>query len=319
MRIVACVALIATLTIPVVARAQGYDDALATELFNAGRDLMAEGRYREACPKLEESGRLAPKVGTYGKLAECEHQLGHLAVARSNWQRAQNLARVENDERLPIINEELARVDALVPKLRLLLPVELPPELVIRINELSVTASSADIPIPLDPGRYEIRVSAPGKAPWVSSVTLSADGAITQVAVPPLVAADLPKQAPPPVEVRSAAPRWTTFESVGAVSAALGVVALSMGGAYGVVAQSKLDDSNSHGCDGNACTAEGAALRNDARSAGNAATGLFIAGGVMFAGGAALFLLAPNDAEQPLQASASVGPDGFGASLKGAF
>ena len=43
---------------------------MATELFNAGRDLMTAGNFAAACPKLAESARLDVKVGTLGKLAE---------------------------------------------------------------------------------------------------------------------------------------------------------------------------------------------------------------------------------------------------------
>ena len=45
------------------AQPSATDAALATELFNTGRDLMKDGQFVAACPKLSESVRLDPKVG----------------------------------------------------------------------------------------------------------------------------------------------------------------------------------------------------------------------------------------------------------------
>ena len=51
-------------SITTVASAQGPDVAGAETLFERGRQLMAEGNLKEACPKFAESQRLAPAAGT---------------------------------------------------------------------------------------------------------------------------------------------------------------------------------------------------------------------------------------------------------------
>jgi hypothetical protein len=79
----------------------------------------------------------------------------------------------------------------------------------------------------------------------------------------------------------------------GLVTAGAGVIALGLGTVFALQAMSKNDDSNS-GCKGNTCTPEGAATRNDARSAGNVATGFMVVGGVLTVGGLAMFLFAPS-------------------------
>lgn len=112
------VAVVAVLGVAGAAHAQARprDVALATELFNAGRDLMKDANYAAACPKLGESARLDPKVGTLARLAECEEGLGHVAVARSRWQQALNLAKTSGDPRTAHVEGELLRIDRVVPK-----------------------------------------------------------------------------------------------------------------------------------------------------------------------------------------------------------
>ena len=42
---------------------------------------MSAGKYDDACPKLEESQRLAPAIGTKFNLADCYEHTGRLASA----------------------------------------------------------------------------------------------------------------------------------------------------------------------------------------------------------------------------------------------
>jgi len=86
---------------------------------------------------------------------------------------------------------------------------------------------------------------------------------------------------------------------VGLVTAGVGVVGLGVGTAFGLVAKSKNDASNSSGCNGNNCTSQAAATRRDALSAANVSTVAFVAGGVLAASGVVLWLAAPKgDADQ---------------------
>ena len=55
--------------------------AAAQALFDQGRNLMKDGKFDEACPKLEESQRLDPAIGTQFNLASCYEKAGKTASA----------------------------------------------------------------------------------------------------------------------------------------------------------------------------------------------------------------------------------------------
>ncbi|HMC95609.1 MAG TPA: hypothetical protein VKO16_12645, partial [Polyangia bacterium] len=56
------------------AQTSADDQALATVLFEKGRQLISEGQVSQACPAFEESERLDPSGGTILNLALC-HEL----------------------------------------------------------------------------------------------------------------------------------------------------------------------------------------------------------------------------------------------------
>ncbi len=308
--VTAALCILASAAFAVPARAQTASEAAtATELFNAGRDLMREGRFAEACPKLAESARIDAKVGTLGKLAECDEKTGHLADAYAHWQQALNLARVAHDDREPRVREELARLETVVPRVRLTSAGH-EPDLSVRLDSLEVSAAALDVPFAIDPGTHTVTVTAKGKKPWSSTFTAKADGKTSTVAIPALEVA--PEEAPPKENATGGPLRTAAI-----VSGAAGIVALGIGTAFGFSAKSKRDDSNAPGgCRGNDCPPAAAALRDEARAAGDAATIAFVAGGVLVATGVTLWLVAPRYARSP---SVAVVPTALGAGVRGAF
>lgn len=346
-RLVATAGVVLSLALPIAsapapAFAQQSDAAIATELFNAGRDLMRDGNFAAACPKLTESARLDPKVGTFAKLGECEEKLGRLASARGRWQQALNLAQTAGDERVKLVEAELARIDRIVPKLSIATSGAAPAGLAVRVDDVEVGAGSLGVPLPVDPGKHTVTATATGRKPWSTVVVTNADGAVIRVAIPELeqqaAPTAMPPQLPPPVTAATPVPvaapppsdekphaSSTPLRAIGLVTAGAGVVALGVGTAFGVVAKQRFDQSNQQGCsgpNGNDCPGASFDTRNQARTAGNLSTAFFVAGGVLVAGGVTMWLLAPRGDATPsvmLRATPAVGPGFAGVGLQGTW
>jgi hypothetical protein len=313
------------------AQAMPADAALATELFNAGRDLMKDAQYAAACPKLAESARLDVKVGTLARLAECDERLGHVAVARSHWQQALNLARSSGDPRAAHVESELTRIDRVVPKIEIVFSGEPPRDLVLELDDVQLGVASLGVKLPVEPGPHTLRASTPGKRPAIVAIDVAADGAVSRVILPALVSdadpvppvatspASSPSSAPPPDAVpRESSAPWRT---VGLASAGVGVVAIGVGSVFGVMAKSKRDDSYAQpgGCVNDDCPPAAARTREDARSAGNTATVFFVAGGILAAAGVTMFLVAPAPSAHALRVAPSVAQTDARLTLEGRF
>src|SRR5215472_1302913 len=77
--------------VPVRAQ-QASTEVAAQALFEEGKRLMSEGKYREACAKLADSERLDPGAGTLLNLAACYEKNAQTASAWSTYVEAVTLA-----------------------------------------------------------------------------------------------------------------------------------------------------------------------------------------------------------------------------------
>jgi hypothetical protein len=99
----------------------------------------------------------------------------------------------------------------------------------------------------------------------------------------------------------------------------LGVVGVGVGAIFGILTKSKLDQSNSQGCDAstNHCNQTGASLRRDAQNDASISNIAFIVGAVALAGGAALWFTAPSPSSPSV--GAAITPGGGAFSVEGVW
>src|SRR6266850_8060072 len=91
------------------------DKATAEALFGDGRKLMAQGNFRDACPKFAASLKLDPAVGAMLNLADCYEKNQQTASAWAQFREVSSAARAAGSKE----REDLARqrAAALEPKL----------------------------------------------------------------------------------------------------------------------------------------------------------------------------------------------------------
>jgi len=272
----------------------------AEENFHAGRALLKDKRYTDACPKFEESQREDPASGTLLALAYCQELSGLLASSWANYVAAAQLSAHEGQsERQRAANE---RAQALSERLSML-TIAVPPELLqmpsfrVLRDGVELERSSLNVPLPMNGGTHAFEASAPGRKTWLGTVTLQSERDRKTLNLPILESVDVrdstSPHAPPLTDSEEAAHRESLQRRDHAAMglAAGSLVALGIGTTFGFVAKSKNSDSNADGhCDNSGCDARGAELRHDAQSAARVSTWSFVAGGVLAACSLTLYL-----------------------------
>jgi hypothetical protein len=250
--------------------------AAADALFKEAIGLMNAGDAAKACPKLEESQRLDPAVGTLLYLGECYEKQGRVASAWAAFNSAASAARAAKQaQREQTAVERAAALEPTLPKLVIEVPAEARMAgLQIVRDGVLVGEASFGVPVPLDPGEHSIKASAPGKKGWSQTVQLTANGAATKVSVPMLTLGEADSSASQPAEPVTTAPPTApaakqlsgangaaaaaeddTSQEGGAGNAQLisgiviggvGIVGLVVGAVFGAQAKSKESDSEQY-------------------------------------------------------------------------
>ncbi|XXY17061.1 hypothetical protein WME88_53405 [Sorangium sp. So ce216] len=308
------------------------DQAAAQALFDEARALAAAGKHAEACPKLEESQRLDPSIGTQYYLAECLEGLGRTASAWTLYVQVADLAEAAGQSaRASYARQRAERIAPSLVRLAIRVPDALrsTPDLRVERDGSPVGPAQWGAEVPVDPGRHAIVVTAPGKKPWRHEFDASAPGTTVAVDVLPLdeapgaPAASLaappvasePRPAPAPAA--GAAP-WSTQRVLGVVAGGVGLAAAAVGAGFGLHAMAKRDASNDAHCDAqDYCDAEGLGLREQSLDAARVSTIAFVGAGLALAGGAVLFFTAPSGKRAAAQVGLSIGP--LGARVEGRF
>ena len=314
----------------------------ARALFKEGRELVAQGDFKAACPKFEQSMALESGLGTQFNLADCWEHIGRTASAQALFIGAAASAKAAGQtEREQVLRERAAALEPRIP--RLVIEVNDPdPKLVVKRGDLPLDSEAYGKAKAVDPGSYEILAKAPGKKPWTKKVDVAAGGGIVTVEVPKLEpAADAeppvePKKAavklPPPATPPGTSDQFSAHHGPNVAAIGLGVVGIG-GLAFGAFMATKYSSANSdakaicptsRGCTSQQITAHDQKVE-DARGNRNWAYAGFGVGLVGIGAAAALLFLPQQTESEAAPHSAWLATplltaDGtLGASLSGKF
>lgn len=301
------------------------DDAVAAaqSLFEQGRDLLRAGNFAQACPRLSESQRLDPAMGTLLALAMCHEGEGKLASAWAAFSRVADLAKREGHvereqharQRAAELKPRLSTLELAVSgRTRALEGVEL------TRNGRVLQPETWALTIPVDGGSHAIVVRAPGRKTFETTVVVARERDVVVVNIPDLPVETLTTPiastpvVPPsgserhasPQRTLSEAPSYSALEWTGVATAGAGLVALGVGG-YFLFSALERKEAAKPFCDSQGCVEPGWGYHEIAERHGKWATGFGIGGAVLLAGGAALWFWG-DAAEDSTRVSVAAGP-----------
>jgi hypothetical protein len=336
-------------TSSVFAQASASDKAAAEALFDQGVLLMKQKSYAEACPKLEESQRVDPAVGTLLYLAECYERTGRTASAWATFREAASAAgNTGQQDRARVADKRAKDLDAKISRLSVEVPPDVAklPGVTVKRGNQRMEPALYGTPLPVDPGKYRIEASAPGYETYVSEVNVPAGGANATVRVPvlvkaadtgappapsPVAASDAGQaQAPTPAssnnltlginDTRKTGAGLSGQQVVGLVIGGVGVVGLGVGSFFGVRAIARNSDAEEHCPRGALCDdAEGEKLTDQAQEAAVISNIAFAAGAALLATGGVLYLTGGREEPRSIKLVPMLLPGRATASISGRF
>lgn len=313
--------------LPSLARAQ--DTTRADETFQAGRALLKDGKYADACPKFEESQRHDPASGTLLALAYCQELSGLLASSWANYLAAADLAAKEGQlERQTAATERAKGLAERYSTLTIVVPAELAslPGMRVLRDGIELDRSAYNHRIPLNGGMHSIEAVAPGRTRWAGAVTLQPEADHKTVALPVLAAEEgdgvmsfseppARREAPPPARE----PPANHLRQASLLLAVGSGVGLGLGATFGILAASRNEASNEDNhCGPGGCDAIGIERRNSALSAARISTWSFVAAGTLAAGSIVLYL-SSAPARQSTRIESRISAGAAGVSLTQSF
>jgi hypothetical protein len=228
---------------------------------------------------IEEVVRLEPAgIGAKITLGECYEGAGKLASAVAAYERAEAAAAAAGQgERQRKAHDRAAAIKPRQGHLTVVVPPGIAgiPGLDVQRDGVSVGQAQWGLRLPADGGRHRVTAAASGKQPW-DQVVVVTDGADTSVEVGPLRDPGAGGQL-----------------VAGIVVGSVGLAAIGVASAFGMMAIAQKNDSAAHST-GNTCDDMGFQHRTDGRTDGNVSTTLFVIGGVALAAGVTVAVTAPR-------------------------
>ena len=319
-----------------------HDKVAAEALFQDARQLMEKSEFVTACPKLVESQRLDPAVGTLLYLALCLEQTGKTASAWQTYLSAESAARAAGQsDRERSAHERATALESKLTRLKIHVAASsLVTGLQVTLDDVALGQAAWDSAVPVDPGEHTVSAKAPSKKPWSSKVRLSQPGSTQTVEIPVLENEGASATAAPLAGAPSAPSASTSLATsehdvssgeasqkyLGVGLGLAGVVGFGIGTVFAIKAHSKDTESNKN-CgtsigltDANACNPRGMTLNADAKSSANVSKLSFGLGGALLISGVVVYLTAPKS-KQPsaLRLAPQVGDHIAALNVMGAF
>jgi hypothetical protein len=283
------------------------DTPLAEQLFREGKQLMADGKVDEACPKFAESQRLDPSGGTLMNLARCHRAQKRWATAYAEYSDAYDAAkREQREERVKEAKAQLDELEPLVIHVLVVVPPEVAalPGFALTRNGVPLGPASWGTVQPVDPGAVSLDATATGYKPFHTEVVVDQPGASVNLSVPMLERAPIPTvpwRAPPPIAPPPATGMPAT-RIAGIVVTSTGALGMILGAVAGGIALDKQSKADAI-CPETVCPEEAVDLNGDAHIAATFANvGVF---GGLAVTGVGVVLMIVNPKSSSVRASAS--------------
>ncbi len=179
---------VAASLVPNLSWAGAQEQAAAEALFQDARQLMQDGKFAEACPKLVDSNKLDPAVGTLLYLGECYEKNGQTASAWATFQvAAESAHKASQPERARVASDRASALLAKLSKITITVAAQARTAgLEVKRDGTDVGEATWGVGVPVDPGEHVIVAKAPGKKDWSQTVRVEPDGKIAAVEIPAL-------------------------------------------------------------------------------------------------------------------------------------
>lgn len=217
--------------------------AVATQLAEDAAKLMDEGKFDQACPKLEEAVSILPDAsGIIVLLARCYEGLHRFASAWSTYRKAADLLTARGDPRASSPATNVARLEPTLSKLEIVVPKSVvdAPGGVISRDRQQIGHAQWNTSVPVDGGTHVIRLEVPGKEPVERTVDVKESGDAATVTLPDLSELvdapkpvgpppDPPKPDPPRIDTPADPPRATPVWAWAVGGAGIAAIAVGAG------------------------------------------------------------------------------------------
>lgn len=322
------------------AAASQTQEAVAQARFNKGRELFIANQYAPALVEFRAASELYESPNTRLYIGRCERELGHVAAAYVEFQRAASEAadRAASDPRYAstrdVAKQEEAAVEKKLAHVTVLAPAGLPDGVVITVNGSPLGPAGVGVAAPIDPGAIEVVAKANGYLTSKKNATAAAGESIevkvqldkdpaahtTSTNTTTIGVRGVPETTPenPPIIIETRTPSHG-LRNAGFVVGAVGIAGMGVFAAFAALAQTRFDQLKQE-CGDVPCDPSLSKKIDEGQTFQNIANIAVVAGGVAILTGA-IMIIAGVSTSRPTT-TASIVPlvgGGFMAGVTRAF